>query len=139
MGIGASEKSGMILNNPCGRIGSARCLDKFLTIISNAPLSISEAKDDLEQTVEATEASLSDLRDAISKVSLMLLQDVGQDIEPELVAEVSTIIAAGKTNAAKFMANQATFTEAAEREEQDRKGEQEERGRRMMAWCKLFC
>jgi hypothetical protein len=76
-----------------------------LTVISNAALSISEANDDLEQTVEATEASLSDLSDAISKVSVMLLQDLAQDIEPELVAEVSTIIAAGKTNAAKFMAN----------------------------------
>jgi hypothetical protein len=115
------KKGELMLNMIYDRIESTQYLDEFMTIISNAALSISEVRDDVEQTVEAAETSLSELHDAISKVSARLLPDLRQEIEPELLVEVSTILAAGKTNTA----NETAVTVAAEMEEYG-KGEQEE-------------
>jgi phage shock protein A len=42
---------------------------------SNTVSSISEVKDDVEQRIESAEASLSELRNAISKVSALLLPE----------------------------------------------------------------
>jgi hypothetical protein len=64
--------------------------------------------DDVEQTVEAAQVSLSGLHDAISKVSTQLLPDLRQEIEPELISEVSTVFALGKINTANSMANEGT-------------------------------
>ena len=79
-----------------------------------------------EQTVEAAEASLSELQDATSKVSARLLPDLRQEIEPELLSEVSIVLAAGNANMAKVMANQATITGQQKR----KKPEKESEGRR---------
>ena len=65
------------------------------------------------------------MRNAISKVSALLLPELSQEIEPELLAWVSVVLAAGKTNAAGFMANEATLTGAAEREEEEEEIEKE--------------
>jgi hypothetical protein len=64
--------------------------------MSKVSSSISEVRDDVEQTVEAAEASLSGLHDAIIKVSTRLLPDFRQEIEPALISEVSTVFAPGK-------------------------------------------
>jgi hypothetical protein len=88
-------------------------------------LSISEVKDDVEQRVESAEASLSELRNAISKVLALLLPELRQEIEPELLAGVSTMLAAGKTDTAGFMTNEAALRGAVEREEGE--GEEEDR------------
>lgn len=107
-------------------------LDEFMTIMNNVSSSISEVGDDVEQTVEAAEASLSGLHDAISKVSTRLLPDLRQEIEPVLVSELSTVFAPGKINTANSMANEATVRGATEREE-DGKGERKEEAESMMA------
>jgi hypothetical protein len=86
---------------------------------SNAVSSISEVKDDVEQRVESAEASLSELHNAISKVSALLLPELRQEIEPELLAWASTMLAAGKTDTAGFMTNEAALTGAVEREEEE--------------------
>ena len=96
-------------------------LDEFITIISNAALSISEVRDDVEQTVEAAEASLSGLHDAIFRVSTRILPDLSREFESALPVELSTLLAKCKTNTA----NKATVVRTAEKEE-DLKGERKE-------------
>lgn len=107
------EKGELILNVISDRVDSVQYLDEFITIISNAALSINEVRDYVEQTVEAAEVSLSGLHDAISKVSTRILQDLRQEFESAPPVELSTLLATGKTNTA----NKATFTRTAEREE----------------------
>ncbi|MDQ3969416.1 MAG: hypothetical protein M3275_13615 [Thermoproteota archaeon] len=126
------EKGELILNVISDRIDSVQYFDEFITIISNVSSSMSEVRDDVEQTVEAAEASLSGLHDAISKVSTQLLPDLRQEIEPALIFEVSTVLAPGKTNTANFTANEATVMGATEKEE-DGKGERNEQAESMMA------
>lgn len=119
------EKGEFILNVISDRIDSVQYLDEFITIRSNVSSSISEVRDDVEQTVEAAEASLSGLHDAISKVSTRLLPDLRQEIEPVLVSELSTVFAPGKINTANSMANEATV-----RGQQKGKKTERESGRR---------
>jgi ABC-type phosphate transport system auxiliary subunit len=126
------EKGEFNLNVISDRIESAQYLDEFMTIMNNVSSSISEVRDDVEQTVEAAEASLSGLHDAISKISTRLLQDLRQEIEPVLVSELSTVFAPGKINTANSMANEATIRGATEREE-DGKGERKEEAESMLA------
>lgn len=126
------EKGEFILNVISDRIDSVQYLDEFITIRSNVSSSINEVRDDVEQTVEAAEASRSGLHDAISKVSTRLLPDLRQEIEPVLVSELSTVFAPGKINMANSMANEATVRGATEREE-DGKGERKEEAESMMA------
>ncbi|MDW0122301.1 MAG: hypothetical protein QOK81_06760, partial [Nitrososphaeraceae archaeon] len=126
------EKGEFILNVISDRIESVQYLDEFMTIMNNVSSSISEVRDDVEQTVEAAEASLSGLHDAISKVSTRLLPDLRQEIEPVLVSELSTVFAPGKINTANSMANEATVRGATEREEYG-KGERKEEAESMMA------
>ena len=92
-------------------------LDEFISIRSNVSSSISEVRDDVEQTVEADEASLSGLHDATSKVSTRLLPDLRQEIEPVLSPSYSTVFAPGKINTVNSMANEATLRGATERKE----------------------
>ena len=47
------------------------------------------------------------------------MPDLRQEIEPELLAWASTVLAAGKTNAAEFMANEAALTGAAVSQEEE--------------------
>ena len=75
------EKRESNLNVIYHRIESVQYLDEFMTIMNNVSSSISEVGDDVEQTVEAAEASLLGLHDAISKVSTRLLPDLRQEIE----------------------------------------------------------
>jgi hypothetical protein len=112
--LGLVEKGEPILNVISDRVDCVQYLDDFLRIIiSNAALSINEVRDEVEQTVEAAEVSLSGLYDAISKMSTRILQDLRQEFESAPPVELSTLLATGKTNTA----NKATFTRTAEREE----------------------
>jgi hypothetical protein len=74
------EKGEFIVNAISDRIESVQYLDEFITIMSNVSSSISEVRYDVEQTVEAAEASLSGLHDAISRVSTRLLPNLRQEI-----------------------------------------------------------
>jgi hypothetical protein len=127
------EKGELILNVISDRIESVQYLDEFITIISTVSSSISEVRDEVEQTVEAAEASLTGLHDAISKVSTRLLPDLRQEIEPAVISEVSTELARGKTNMANFTANEETVRGATEKEEEDGKGERKDQAESMTA------
>lgn len=113
------EKGEPILNVISDRIESVQYLDEFTEITNNAVLSISEVRDDVEQTLEAAEDSLSVLDDAISKVVTRFLQHLRQEIQPALLAEACTRLSTGKTNMADIKANEATLTGAAEKEEKE--------------------
>jgi hypothetical protein len=126
------EKGEFILNVISDRIDSVQYLDEFITIRSNLSSSISEVRHDVEQKVEAAEASLSGLHDAISKVSTRILPDLRQEIKPVLVFEVSSVFAPGKINTANSMKNEATLRGTTEKEE-DGKGERKEQAESMMA------
>jgi hypothetical protein len=127
------EKGEFILNVISDRIESVQYLHEFITIMGNVSSSISEVRDDVEQTVEAAEASLSGLHDAISKVSTRILPDLRQEIEPVLVSKVSTVFAPGKINTANSMASEATIRGATEKEEDGKRGERKEQAESMMA------
>jgi hypothetical protein len=122
------EEGELILNVMSDRLESVQYLDEFITIISNAALSIGDVRDDVEQTVEAAEASLLGLHEAISKVSREILPDLRQEIELALPVEVSTLLATGKTNSA----NEVTVSGPAEKKD-DVKGERKEPVESMMA------
>jgi hypothetical protein len=126
------EKGEFILNVISDRIESVQYLHEFITIMGNVSSSISEVRNDVEQTVEAAEASLSGLHDAISKVSTRILPDLRQEIKPVLVSEVSSVFAPGKINTANSMKNEATLRGTTEKEE-DGKGERKEQAESMMA------
>jgi hypothetical protein len=128
------EKGEAILNVISDRIELVQYLDEFIRITSNASLSISEVRHDIEQTLEAADSSLSRLHDAISKVSTGFLPDLRQQIEPAVLADISTTLAAGTRNMANLTANQATVTVAAEKEEEDdTKGEPKEHIQKLLA------
>lgn len=103
------EKGEPILNVISDRIESVQYLDEFITITNNAALSIIEVRDDVEQTLEAAEDSLSALDDAISTVVTRFLQYVSQEIQPALLAEVCIILATCKTNMANITTNEAAL------------------------------
>jgi hypothetical protein len=126
------EEGELILNVMSDRLEAMQYLDEFMTIMSNAALSIGDIRDDVEQTLEAAEASLLGLHDAISKVSRLILPDLTQEIELALPVEVSTLLATVKTNSANVTANEATVSRAAEKED-DVKGERKEHAESMMA------
>lgn len=126
------EKGEFILNVISDRIESVQYLHEFITIMGNVSSSISEVRDDVEQTVEAAEASLSGLHDAISKVSTRILPDLRQEIKPVLVSEVSSVFAPGKINTANSMKIEATLRGTTEKEE-DGKGGRKEQAESMMA------
>jgi hypothetical protein len=126
------EKGELILNLISDRMESVQYFDEFITIISNVSSSMSEVKDNVEQTVEAAEASLSELHDAISKVSMHLLPDLRQEIEPALISELSSVLAPGETNTANFTAYEATVTGAIENEEVE-KGVRKEQPENLIA------
>jgi hypothetical protein len=109
----------LILSVISERIESARYLDEFITIIDSAALSISDIRNDIEQIMPAAEAALSDMHDAIAKVSRGLLPDLKQEIKPVVLAEVSaTAVAVSKTNTANVDQKEATLTSTAEEEEE---------------------
>jgi hypothetical protein len=126
------EEGELILNVISDRLEAMQYLDEFMTIMSNAALSIGDVRGDVEQTLEAAEASLLGLHDAISKVSRRLLPDLTQEIELALPVQVFTLLATGKTNSANVTANEATVSRAAEKKD-DVKGERKEHAERMMA------
>jgi hypothetical protein len=126
------EEGELILNVISDRLEAMQYLDEFMTIISNATLTIGDVRDEVEQTLDAAEASLLGLHDAISKVSRRILPDLTQEIELALPVEVSTLLATGKTNSANVTAKEATVSVAAEKED-DVKGERKEHAESMMA------
>ena len=60
-----------------------------------------EVRNDIDDTIVVAWALLSQLHEAISKAPTGALPDSRDEIEPSLFAELSTILAAGKTHAPK--------------------------------------
>ena len=89
-----------VLNAIWYSISSKQFLDEFITIISHLALSISEAEDDVQQSVEEAETSLWRLHDIPSKVSTLCSSNLMREIEPPPLhsGEVSILLEAGKTN-----------------------------------------
>ena len=99
----------LILGEMSGKIESARYLEEFIMIIDSAASSVSEIKGDIERMVPVAEAALEGMHDAIAKVSLPGLL---QEIEPEILAEISAAIAATKAAATAPVAVEAKQQEA---------------------------
>jgi len=86
----------MILHELSQKIESARFLEEFVMIMDSAASSVSDIKDDLEQMVPAAEAALEEMNDAIAKVSTGLASEIGREMDPAILAEVTTAIKASK-------------------------------------------
>jgi hypothetical protein len=90
----------MILNEMSQKVESARFLEEFIMIIDSAASSVSEIKSDVEQLVPMAEAALSEMHDAISRVSAGMSPELRQEIEPAILAEASAAVAAAASSAA---------------------------------------
>lgn len=90
----------MILSAMSEKIESARFLEEFIVIMDSAAASVSGIKDDMEQLVPVAEAALEEMQDAIAKVSGSVPAEFRQEIEPEILAQVSAAIASEKATAA---------------------------------------
>jgi hypothetical protein len=86
----------MILNDMSEKIEAARFLEEFIIIIDGAAASISEIKTDIQQLVPMAEMALQEMHDAIARVSVGMSQELRQEIEPAILAEVSAAIAIEK-------------------------------------------
>lgn len=108
----------MILNEMSEKVESARFLEEFIMIIDSAASSVSEIKGDLEQLVPMAEAALSEMHDAISRVSAgMMSPELRHEIEPAILAEASAAIAAATSSAATVEAkNEETESDPNEEE-----------------------
>jgi hypothetical protein len=108
----------MILNEMSEKVESARFLEEFIMIIDSAASSVSEIKGDIEQLVPMAEAALSEMHDAISRVSAgMMSPELRQEIEPAILAEASAAMAAATSSAATVEAkNEQAESEPKEEE-----------------------
>jgi len=89
----------LILSTMSEKIESARFLEEFIVIMDSAAASVSGIKDDLEQLVPIAESALEEMQDAIAKVSGSVPAEFRQEIEPEIMAQVSQAIANEKAAA----------------------------------------
>ena len=107
----------MILNEMLEKVESARFLEEFIMIIDSAASSVSEIKGDLEQLVPMAEAALSEMHDAISRVSAgMMSPELRHEIEPAILAEASAAIAATSSAATVEAKNEETESDPNEEE-----------------------
>ena len=72
------KNSELILNELSGKVESARFLEEFITIIDSAASSVSGIKGDVENLVPIAENALSEMHDAIAKISGGLYGEPGQ-------------------------------------------------------------
>jgi hypothetical protein len=63
------KNSELILNELSGKVESARFLEEFITIIDSAASSVSGIKGDVENLVPIAENALSEMHDAIARMS----------------------------------------------------------------------
>ncbi|HEX2615009.1 MAG TPA: hypothetical protein VHL10_05915, partial [Nitrososphaera sp.] len=90
----------LILNEMSEKIESARFMEEFIMIMDSAAESVSGIKDDMEQLVPVAEAALEEMQDTIAKVSVGIPAELRQEMEPEILAQVSAAIASEKATAA---------------------------------------
>lgn len=95
------KKGELVLKAISDRKELCQYLEEFITIFNNAALSMGDVGNDVDDTMVVAGALLSQLRDAISKVPTGALPDSRHEIEPSLLDELSTILAAGKADAPK--------------------------------------
>jgi hypothetical protein len=89
----------LILNEMSEKIESARFLEEFILIMDSAAESVSGIKDDIEQLVPVAEMALEEMQDAIAKVSVGIPAELRQEMEPEILAQVSAAIASENATA----------------------------------------
>jgi hypothetical protein len=92
------KKGELVLNVISHRKELSQYLEEFITIIQTAVLSMGEVRNDIDDSMVVAGALLSQLHDAISKVPTGALLDSRHEMEPSLLAELSTIMAAGKAD-----------------------------------------
>ena len=89
-------------------VESARFLQEFIVIVTNAAVSVSEVKDELEKAVPAAEKALEEIQNAIMNGSSAL---IGPDREKhEIVAEAADAIACQRS-ATKLKVSQKSAEE----------------------------
>ena len=127
------KKGELVLNAISDRKESAQYLEEFITIINNAALSMGELRNDIDDTIVLAGGLLSQLHDAISKLSTGALPDSREEIEPSLFAELSIILETGKAHDPKE--STVTWTWMREKKEGGEEGEEDgqEQGKGMMA------
>ena len=107
------KKGEMVLNTISDRKESGQYLGELITMINNAALSMGEVRNGIDDTIVVAKALLSQLLEAISKVSTGALPYSRDEMEPSLLAELSIILALGKAHTPK----ESTVTWAPERKE----------------------
>lgn len=109
------KKGEMVLNTISDRKESDHYLEELITIINNTALSMGEVRNGIDDAIVVAWPLLSQLLDAISKVSTGALPDSRDEMEPSLLAELSMILALGKAHTPK----ESTVTWASEKKEDE--------------------
>jgi hypothetical protein len=86
----------VMLNDLSEKIESTCFLEEFIAILDGAAASVHEIKNDIEQIMPLAEATLQELHDAISKVSVDMPPELREEIEQAILAEVSAAVANDK-------------------------------------------
>ena len=122
------KKGELVLNAISDRKESAQYLEEFITIINNTVLSMGEVRNDIDDTIVLAGALLSQLHDAISKLSTGALPDSRDEIEPSLFADLSIILATGKAHAPKESTVTWTWEKKEGGEEVEKEGQDQVKG-----------
>ncbi len=123
-------KSGeLILGEMSEKVESARFLEDFVRIMDDAAKSFREIETDVQELTPMAEAALSEMHDAIAGVSIGMILEQKQGVDPAILAQASAVMIAevsSTSRAAKVESgkekkeNRATQTDKAEREQQVR-------------------
>lgn len=116
------KASEIILNEMSEKIESARFLEEFILIIDSAAASVRDIKSDVEGLVPMAEAALSEMHDAIARISMGATQQP-EKCDPAILAQISATLAAGEREQSETEIRGAP----AERKEIEDKPEKEEK------------
>lgn len=107
-------KSGeLILGEMSEKVESARFLEDFVRIMNDAAKSFREIETDVQELAPMAEAALSEMHDAIAGVSMGMILEQKQGIDPAILAQASAVIPA-EVNSTSPAANVAIEKEKKE-------------------------
>ncbi|MGI0012318.1 MAG: hypothetical protein ACREBU_02585 [Nitrososphaera sp.] len=89
-------KSGeLILGEMSEKLESARFLEDFIRIMDDAAKSFREIESDVQELAPMAEAALSEMHDAITSVSIGMMPEQKQLIDPTILEQASSVIQPG--------------------------------------------
>lgn len=115
-----------ILKEVSDRVESARFLEEFVHIINGAAESVNEIKGDVEELVPMAEAALVQMHDAIAQISVVVVPESREEIDPSILAQISAEVAVSSNRQLVEMPTEKKIVEPAQVAPQGRQEKLEE-------------